>query len=58
MVQLRQLSLPYVADDDLLAKLGGGCCPLLDHLDVHGSWEVTNQVLGPIMDISQYDMTQ
>ena len=52
-MQLRQLSLPYVADDDLLAKLGGGCCPLLDHLDVHGSWEVTNQVLGPMY----YDMT-
>ena len=36
-----------MADDDLLAKLGGGCCPLLEHLDVHGSWEVTNQVRGP-----------
>jgi len=40
---LKQLKIPYVADDDLLAKLGKGCCPLLEHLDVHGSWEVTNQ---------------
>eukprot|EP00092_Neocalanus_flemingeri_P085661 GFUD01107809.1.p1 GENE.GFUD01107809.1~~GFUD01107809.1.p1 ORF type:complete len:583 (+),score=150.96 GFUD01107809.1:165-1913(+) len=42
---LQQLSVPYVADDDLLAKLGGGCCPQLESLDVQGSWEVTNQGL-------------
>ena len=46
--QLRQLSLPYVADDDILAKLGGGCCPQLEQLDVHGSWEVTNQGLAEL----------
>ena len=45
---LRQLFLPYVADDDLLAKLGGGCCPQLEVLDVHGSWEVTNQGLASL----------
>ena len=45
---LRQLLVPYVADDDLLAKLGGGCCPQLEHLDVHGSWEVTNQGLASL----------
>jgi len=42
---LKQLSVPYVADDDLLAKLGGGSCPQLECLDVQGSWEVTNQGL-------------
>ena len=46
--QLRQLFMPYVADDDILAKLGGGCCPQLEHLDVHGSWEVTNQGLAEL----------
>ena len=46
--QLRQLFLPYVADDDILAKLGGGCCPQLEQLDVHGSWEVTNQGLAEL----------
>ena len=42
---LKQLSVPYVADDDLLAKIGGGACPQLECLDVQGSWEVTNQGL-------------
>jgi len=42
---LIKLSVPYVADDDLLSKLGGGCCPKLESLDVQGSWEVTNQGL-------------
>ena len=42
---LRELSVPYVADDDLLGKLGGGCCPLLERLAVPGSWEVTDQGL-------------
>jgi hypothetical protein len=45
---LKQLSVPYVADDDLLAKLGGGCCPELEYLDVQGSWEVTNQGLASL----------
>ena len=40
---LRELSVPYVADDDLLGKLGGGCRPLLERLAVPGSWEVTDQ---------------
>lgn len=44
---LRTLIIPYVADDDLLGKLGKGCCPQLESLDVHGSWEVTNQVKQP-----------
>ena len=30
----RSLSLPYVADDSLLCKLGTGVCPSLKHLDV------------------------
>ena len=30
----RSLSLPYVADDSLLCKLGTGVCPGLKHLDV------------------------
>jgi len=46
--KLKQLSVPYVADDDLLAKLGGGSCPELEHLDVQGSWEVTNQGLASL----------
>lgn len=37
------LSLPYVADDSVLAKLGTGVCPCLQTLDVQGSWEVTSQ---------------
>lgn len=45
---LKQLSVPYVADDDLLAKLGGGACPQLECLDVQGSWEVTNQGLAAL----------
>jgi len=45
---LKQLSVPYVADDDLLAKLGGGSCPQLECLDVQGSWEVTNQGLASL----------
>ena len=45
---LRHLTIPYVADDDLLGKLGKGCCPQLESLDVHGSWEVTNQGLAEL----------
>ena len=45
---LRQLIIPYVADDDLLGKLGAGCCPQLESLDVQGSWEVTNQGLAEL----------
>jgi len=45
---LRHLSIPYVADDDVLAKLGGGCCPQLECLDVQGSWEVTNHGLAAL----------
>jgi len=40
---LSSLCLPYVADDNLLCKLGSGVCPTLKHIDVQGSWEVTNQ---------------
>ena len=46
--RLTQLSVPYVADDELLGKLGKGCCPLLECLDVQGSWEVTNQGLAEL----------
>ena len=45
---LKQLIIPYVADDDLLGKIGKGCCPSLESLDVHGSWEVTNQGLAEL----------
>ena len=45
---LRQLIIPYVADDDMLGKLGQGCCPQLESLDVQGSWEVTNQGLAEL----------
>ena len=45
---LRHLTMPYVADDDLLGKLGKGCCPQLESLDVQGSWEVTNQGLAEL----------
>jgi len=41
--QLTSLVLPYVADDSVLASLGAGACPRLQILDIHGSWEVTNQ---------------
>jgi len=40
---LVHLSLPYVADDSLLARLGSGVCPNLQSLDIQGSWEVTDQ---------------
>jgi len=46
--QLIHLSVPYVADDDLLAKLGAGDCPHLRSLDVQGSREVTNQGLSAL----------
>ena len=43
LARLRSLSLPYVADDDLLARLGSGTCPSLEELDVQGSWGVTTR---------------
>lgn len=45
---LRTLILPYVGDDELLAKLGAGSCPLLEHLNVEGSWGVGNQGLAAL----------
>jgi len=45
---LKTLFLPYVADDELLAKLGGGVCPELEQLSVEGSWGVTNQGLSAL----------
>jgi len=46
--QLRVLVMPYVADDELLAKLGGGSCPQLESLSIEGSWAVTNQGLSAL----------
>lgn len=40
---LRSLVIPYVADDEMLAKLGAGMCPGLEELDIQGSWGVTSQ---------------
>ena len=36
------MSLPYVADDSLLCKLGSGVCPSLKHLDVQVTLMTTN----------------
>lgn len=38
---LKVLVLPNVCDDEMLKKVGE-CCPLLEELDVSGSYEVTN----------------
>ena len=40
--ELRILTMPNVADDDLLAKIGESC-PALEELDVAGSFGVTTQ---------------
>ena len=38
---LKSLHLPNTCDDDILAKVAD-CCPLLEDLDVTGSFGITN----------------